>query len=71
MSNETERRQRCNMTKQIRIENADTSNHKVIIEVWEKTKDGDILVNSYNLDLPTQMITETIWSNRYIVIKEV
>jgi hypothetical protein len=60
------------MTKSLRIENADTSNHKVVIEVWNIQPDGpDILVNSYDLNIPTQMATQTIHSTQYLVIKEV
>jgi hypothetical protein len=66
------------MTKQIRIENADTSDHKIKVEVWEKNsiqEDGktpaDKLVRVVDLNIPTQMIQETIWANRYLVVREV
>jgi hypothetical protein len=60
------------MTKQLRIENADTSNHKVIVEVWNTQANGpDVLVHSYELSYPTQMATQTIWKEQYLVIKEV
>jgi hypothetical protein len=60
------------MTKLIRIENADTSNHKVLVEVWEDVKDGiPTFVKSFELNSPTQMISEHIWGNRYITVREV
>ena len=43
------------MTKQIRIENADTSRWKVKVEVWEKGLAGDIKLREVDLDYPTQM----------------
>jgi hypothetical protein len=59
------------MTKAIRIENADTSDHKVMIEVWDKLEGNpDVLVEKFRLDCPTQMIEKTIWSRRYLVIRE-
>lgn len=62
------------MTKSVRIENADTSDHKVVVEVWEKSYlDGmitDRLVETHPLDYPTAMVTKTIWKDRYLVIRE-
>lgn len=62
------------MTKHVRIENADTSTHKVRVRVYNKTIDAagsnDVLVETYNLDHPTQMLTAMIHSGRYIVIDE-
>lgn len=59
------------MTKLIRIENADTSDAKVVVETWEKRMDGgDVLINTTKLDHPTMMLTEHIWANRYLVIRE-
>ena len=61
------------MTKQIRIENADNSDHKVAVEVWEKGQPDspDILVNTVDLSSPTQMVSLTVWQNHYLVVKEV
>ena len=61
------------MTKAIRIENADTSNHKVVVEIWERhgVSEPDKLVETKELSHPTQMETLTIWGSRYLVIKEV
>lgn len=60
------------MTKHIRIENADTSNHKVVVEVWDRGVNGepDSKAAEYSLPLPTAMITQTIWKERYLVIRE-
>ena len=57
------------MTKHIRIENADTSDHKVLVEIWENEA-LPILVKSMSLDYPTSMLTETLWQGRWLVIKE-
>ena len=71
------------MTKNIRIENADTTEHKVVVEVWERGKPitsptGEILSyepgtlhSTMDLSYPTQMITQVIYKERYLVIKEV
>jgi len=61
------------MTKAIRVENADTSDHKVMVQVWEKGA-GDKhakMVKEYPLNHPTAMIEQTIWKNHFLVIKEV
>lgn len=60
------------MTKMVRIENADTSSYKVVVEVWQKWDDGrpDELVEKINLDGPTQLRECYIYSHRYLVVKE-
>jgi hypothetical protein len=58
------------MTKYVRIENADQSDFKISVEVWDKTAAGDKLVNTIDLDYPTAMINEYLTSSRYFVIKE-
>jgi hypothetical protein len=63
------------MTKKVRIENADCSNFKVVVEVWDKGyPEGtpDSLVNTINLDHPTQMTGENCYltSTRYLIVKE-
>ena len=62
------------MTKKVRIENADTSSFKVIVEVWDKGIDGkpDTLAFTRNLDYPCSMTGDDIYitSHRYIVVKE-
>ena len=61
------------MTKAIRVENADTSDHKVMVQVWEKPQDGSFakMVEEYPLNHPTSMVEQTIWKDHYLVIKEV
>ena len=61
------------MTKRVRIENADTSDHKVIVQVWDKNHlpgEPDFLVKEIPLTYPTTMAEEYIHSSRYLVIKE-
>lgn len=62
------------MTKQVRVENADTANFKVVVEVWDKGQDGqpDTLAKTINLDYPTAMTGPDVYltSTRYLVVKE-
>jgi hypothetical protein len=62
------------MTKRVRIENADTSKYKVLVEIWDKGVDGqpDTLVATKRLDYPTAMTDEHVYitSTRYLVVKE-
>lgn len=62
------------MTKRVRIENADTSNYKVLVEIWEQGFDGvpDSLVRAIELNYPTAMTDENVYltSTRYIVVRE-
>lgn len=63
------------MTKLVRIENADTSDYKIIVEIWEKDSPEDtpdILVKTINLDNPTTMTGPDCFltSTRYLVVKE-
>lgn len=71
------------MTKQVRIENADTSSYKVIVEVWDKgartpnvlggfDHAPDVLQRTIELNHPTAMTGSDcyITSTRYLVVKE-
>lgn len=63
------------MTKLVRIENADTSAYKVIVEVWDKgypEGQPDKLAKTVNLDYPTAMTDASVYltSTRYLVVKE-
>lgn len=62
------------MTKRVRIENADTSNYKVVVQVWDKGIDGakDTLAFERYLDNPCQITGDDIYitSTRYLVVKE-
>jgi len=68
------------MTKRVRIENADTSDYKVIVQLWDKGRDTtpddpgmpDTLVKEVELNHPTAMTGDDVYltSTRYIVVKE-
>jgi hypothetical protein len=63
------------MTKRVRIENADMSNYKVVVEVWDKgypAGEPDKLAQTINLDHPTAMTDAGVYitSTRYLVVKE-
>lgn len=63
------------MTKLVRIENADTSAYKVVVEVWDRgypEGQPDKLAKTVNLDYPTAMTDASIYltSTRYLVVKE-
>lgn len=62
------------MTKTVRVENADTSDWKIVVEVWEKGYEGkeDYLVKEVHLDYPTAMTDSSVYitSTRYLVVKE-
>ena len=64
------------MTKRVRIENADTADYKVLVQVWDKGyPEGtpDILVQEITLHNPCDMTDASVYltSTRYIVVKEV
>ena len=62
------------MTKRVRIENADTANFKVLVQVWDKGQNGepDTMAFERELSYPTAMTGDDIYltSTRYIVVKE-
>lgn len=63
------------MTKLVRIENADTSDFKVIVEIWHKgypEGEPDTLQETINLDHPTSMtgLGCYLTSTRYLIVKE-
>ena len=63
------------MTKHIRVENADTSNYKVIVEVWDKgfpEGEPDKLAFVEKLDFPTAMTSSAVYltSTRYVIVRE-
>ena len=62
------------MTKRVRIENADTSGFRVIVQIWEKGyKDSpDTLVKEVALEYPTAMTGDEVYitNTRYLVVKE-
>lgn len=61
------------MTKSIRVENADTSNYRVLVQVWGNgwpIGEPDELIKETILAYPTSLDTFMIHSNRWMVIKE-
>jgi len=63
------------MTKLVRVENADTSNYEVVVEVWDKgypAGEPDKLALTEELSYPTAMTSLNVYltSTRYLVIKE-
>lgn len=62
------------MTKAIRVENADTSDYQVIVQIWDKgypEGSPDTLVREIELNHPTAMTNDVcITSTRYLVVKE-
>ncbi len=63
------------MTKQVRIENADLSTYKVVVEVWDKgypEGEPDKLARTIELNHPTAMTGTDcyITSTRYLVVRE-
>ena len=60
------------MTKAVRVENADTSAHKVCVHVEQKDVNGDWQrIKTLNADLPTAMVTEYIHDSQRLVVEEV
>jgi hypothetical protein len=60
------------MTKAIRIENADTSNHKIRVRVMQRyALEEDKEVEVIDLSHPTQLITRTVWKGQYLIVEEV
>lgn len=59
------------MTKQVRIENADNSDHKLVVEVWARSATGhDVLVETKSAAYPTAMVEAYVWKDRYLVVRE-
>ena len=67
------------MTKRVRIENADTSDYKIVVQIWDKSAilppadvPPDTLVKEIELNHPTAMTGDDCWitNTRYLVVKE-
>lgn len=63
------------MTKKVRIENADTANYKVVVQVWDKgfpEGEPDTLVKEVELSHPTAMTGDDVYitNTRYLIVKE-
>lgn len=60
------------MTKSVRIENADTSDHDVVVEVWLESADGsDVMERSVQLPNSTPPAEFTIYKGKYLIVREV
>lgn len=70
------------MTKKVRIENADTSNHKLVVQVWQKgaaMPDGmggtnqapDVMANEHTINNPTDLVEVYVHGGQYLVVREV
>lgn len=59
------------MTKIIRIENADNSSKKFVVEQWVDQDGLTKLVDSIEFTYPTQLISFTIYPGKSLVIKEI
>jgi len=63
------------MTKRVRVENADTADYKVVVQIWDKGyPEGtpDKLFREIKLDHPTAMTGPDVYltSTRYLIVKE-
>jgi hypothetical protein len=62
------------MTKTVRIENADNSDHKLIVYTEELNPEG-IWVRSLEqgqlLRYPTAMLSASVWATRRLVVEEI
>ena len=65
-----------NMTKLVRVENADNSNFRVVVQIWDKgypEGSPDTLSKEIFLDSPCSMTGSDCYltSTRYLLVKEV
>ena len=60
------------MTKKVRIENADGSDYKVVVQTWRRGQEGepDTLVKEEFANYPTAMVEGLIFKEQYLVVKE-
>ena len=62
------------MTKKVRIENADTSNHPVRVTTQKQNESGewvnDETVPPVQIDHPAMMTEQFIWSGRRLIVEE-
>lgn len=61
------------MTKRVRIENADASDHKLVVQVWDEgyRHEEDAMRSEHKLSTPWSMVELDVWKGSYIIIKEV
>lgn len=61
------------MTKSVRIENADTSDHKLVVKAQVKNAAGEWVDEPAlvaELNFPTSMAVATVWRERRLIIEE-
>lgn len=60
------------MTKKVRVENADNSSYKVVVQTWAKGQNGepDKLLKEERATNPCDMVEGWIWTSQYLVVKE-
>lgn len=64
------------MTKKVRVENADTSDWKVVVDIYDRKgptcdPSSDNLVETRKIHYPTQLAELYIHSSRYLLVREV
>lgn len=61
------------MTKKVRVENADTSPHRIIVQTWVKGSEGnpDTMKGEKELLNPADIGEFYVWSDQYLVVREV
>jgi len=62
------------MTKKVRIENADTSSHKLVVQVWQMQADGEphVMTAEHAINGPTDMVEAYVYgAGQYLVVREV
>lgn len=62
------------MTKRVRIENADTANYKVVVQVWDRGYPKgapDVMAFEKTLNSPCDITGDDVYltSSRYLVVK--
>mgnify|MGYP001614361544 CR=1 FL=1 len=63
------------MTKRVRVENADSSSYKVVVQIWDKgypAGSPDVMSREIFLNSPTDMTDDDVYltGTRYLVVKE-
>jgi hypothetical protein len=62
------------MTKRVRVENADTSIYKVVVQIWDKGQAGqpDKMMQEIQLFNPCDMTGSDVYitNTRYLIVKE-
>lgn len=61
------------MTKRVRIENADTSDHRLAVEVWAADGDGKPvqIMRTIEMGGPTEQVEEYVHAGQVLVVKEI